>query len=137
MEGLPTGQCVALKNWLDIVLLGFCAGAGGGVEGTRVEGSWVLPWAELSPHTRSGAQNPLQPQIHQYTPHTPPKQKKWPEISQFQLPQGVSRREKMGLRGQRAEVFLEFNNISKQRKDTQTCRVEEPGPREPLNMVTE
>lgn len=76
MEGLPTGQCVALKNWLDIVLLGFCAGAGGGVEGTRVEGSWVLPWAELSPHTRSGAQNPLQPQIHQYTPHTPPKQKK-------------------------------------------------------------
>lgn len=43
----------------------------------------------------------------------------------------------MGLRGQRAEVSLEFNNISKQKKDTQACRVEELGPGEPHNMVTE
>lgn len=71
MEELPRGQCVALRDWLDIVLLGSCAGAGAGVEGTGVEESWVLSWAELSTHTRSGAQNSPQPEIHQYTPPHP------------------------------------------------------------------
>lgn len=70
-----------------------------------MEGNGVLSWATLSPHTWSGAQNSLQPQIHQDTTLSPFQCKRnGLEIAQFGLSRKASRGEKMGLKEQRAEV---------------------------------